>query len=121
MADSVSPDNPKPEGFLVHLAEHVLLFDKRPAPDFNAPAGMPLLAIAIVVEALRLGRRKGINSGVRHGDPSVSESEAENLGHRGADIRDSRISGKIDRRVVLHKVEHAAVEHAAIPPSRDRG
>src|SRR5205085_5129475 len=54
MADSVSLDSPKPEGFLVHLAGHVLLFDKRPAPDFNASAGMRLLAIAIVVEALRL-------------------------------------------------------------------
>ena len=53
VADSVSPNSPRPEGFLVHLAGHVLLFDKRPAPDFNASAGVRLLAIAIVVEALR--------------------------------------------------------------------
>ena len=81
---------------------------------------MRLLAIAIVVEALRLGRRKGINSGVRHGDPSVGGSEAEKLGHRCVDIRDSRISGKIGRGVVLHKVEHAAVEHAAGRPRLER-
>src|SRR5256885_13051502 len=54
VADSVSPDYPKPEGFLVHLAGHVLLFERRPTPDFNAPFGMRLLAIAIGVEALRL-------------------------------------------------------------------
>src|SRR5437762_7576324 len=54
VADSISPDCPKPEGFLVHLAGHVLLFERRPAPDFNALAGVRLLAIAIVVEALRL-------------------------------------------------------------------
>jgi membrane protease YdiL (CAAX protease family) len=54
VADSVSPDSPKPEGFLVHLAGHVLLFDKRPASEFNASAGVRLLAIAIGVEALRL-------------------------------------------------------------------
>src|SRR5947207_1270975 len=45
MADSVSPDYRKPKGFLVHLAGHILLFDKRPAPDYNASAGMRLLAI----------------------------------------------------------------------------
>src|SRR3954452_4658322 len=54
VANSVSPDSPKPKGFLVHLAGHVLLFERRPAPDFNAPVGMRLLAIAILVEALRL-------------------------------------------------------------------
>jgi hypothetical protein len=57
VADSVSPESPKREGFLVHLAGHVLIFDKKPAPDFNASAGMRLLAIAIVVEALRLAPR----------------------------------------------------------------
>src|SRR5437764_11114200 len=64
VADSVSPDPPKPEGFLVHLAGHVLLFDKRPAPDFNASVGMPLLAIAIVVEAIRLVAVKTLSPGV---------------------------------------------------------
>src|SRR5205085_4499493 len=54
VADSVSPDSPRPEGFLVHLAGHVLLFNQRPATYFNASTGLRLLAIAIVLEALRL-------------------------------------------------------------------
>ena len=54
MIESVSPNSPKPQGFLVHLAGHILLFDKKPAPDYNALGGMRLLAIAILVEALRL-------------------------------------------------------------------
>jgi hypothetical protein len=54
VADSVAANSPKPEGFLVYLAGHVLLFGKRPAPDFNASTGMRLLTIAIVVEAIRL-------------------------------------------------------------------
>src|SRR5205807_6811950 len=41
----VSPDSAKPKGFLVHLAGHVLLFERRPAPDFNASTGMRLLAV----------------------------------------------------------------------------
>jgi membrane protease YdiL (CAAX protease family) len=61
---SVSPDSPKPEGFLIHLAGHVLLFDKRPASEFNASAGVRLLAIAIVVEALRLVAVKGLYQAV---------------------------------------------------------
>jgi membrane protease YdiL (CAAX protease family) len=60
VADSVSPDSPKPEGFLVHLAGHVLLFGKTPPPAFNAAVGMRLLAIAIVVEAIRLVAVKGL-------------------------------------------------------------
>src|SRR5204862_3551671 len=39
---------------LVHLAVHVLLFERSPSQDFDASAGVRLLAIAIVVEALRL-------------------------------------------------------------------
>jgi membrane protease YdiL (CAAX protease family) len=64
VADSVSPGSPKPEGFLVHLAGHVLLFDKRPAPDFNALTGMRLLAVAIVVEAIRFAAVKGLYQAV---------------------------------------------------------
>jgi hypothetical protein len=60
VADPVSPDPAKAEGFLVHLAGHVLLFDKRAAPYFNASVGMRLLAIAIVVEAIRLAAVKGL-------------------------------------------------------------
>jgi len=82
---------------------------------------MRLLTIAIVAEALRLVAVKGLTRRFATANPSIGGSEAEKLGHRCADIRDSRISGKIDRQAVLHNVEHAAVEHAAIPPSRDRG
>jgi membrane protease YdiL (CAAX protease family) len=64
VADSVSPDSPKPEGFLVHLAGHVLLFDKRPAPEYDASAGVRLLAIAIVAEAIRLVAVKGLYAAV---------------------------------------------------------
>src|SRR5205807_1548571 len=60
VADSVASDSPKPEGFLVHLAGHVLLFERRTAPDFNTSVGMRLLTIAIVVEALRLVAVKGL-------------------------------------------------------------
>ena len=60
MADPVSPDSYNSGGLLLHLRGHVLLFDKRPAPDFDAPAGMRLVAIAIVVEALRLVALKGL-------------------------------------------------------------
>src|SRR2546423_15330833 len=60
VADSLSPDSPKPEGFLVHLAGHILLFERRRAPDFDASVGMRLLAVAIVVEAIRLVAVKGL-------------------------------------------------------------
>jgi membrane protease YdiL (CAAX protease family) len=53
MANSVSPDTPKPEGFLVHLAGHVLIFDRRPAPAYDESTGLRLLLIAIGIEALR--------------------------------------------------------------------
>jgi uncharacterized protein len=42
------------------LAGHVLLFEKRPTTDFNASAGMRLLAIAIVVETLRLAAARAL-------------------------------------------------------------
>ena len=81
---------------------------------------MRLLTIAIVVKALRLVAVKELTRRFATANPSVGESEAEKFGHRCADIRDSRISGKIRRRVVLHKVEHAAVEHAAGRPRLER-
>lgn len=55
MVDPDSPASPKTEGFLVHLAGHVLLFDQKPAPQFEASAGLRLLAFAVVLEAVRLG------------------------------------------------------------------
>ena len=51
--DSLAP--PKPRGVLVHLRGHVLLFDGKPAPQYEASAGLRLLFIAIVLEAVRLG------------------------------------------------------------------
>jgi membrane protease YdiL (CAAX protease family) len=44
----------KSSGLLLHLRGHVLLFDERSSPDYNASTGMRLLGIALVVEALRL-------------------------------------------------------------------
>ena len=53
MANSVTPDPPKPEGFLVHLAGHVLIFDRKEAPGYDESTGMRLLLTAIGIEALR--------------------------------------------------------------------
>jgi membrane protease YdiL (CAAX protease family) len=53
MANSVSPDSPKPEGFLVHLAGHVLIFDRKAAPGYDESTGLRLLLTAIGIEALR--------------------------------------------------------------------
>jgi membrane protease YdiL (CAAX protease family) len=64
MADSVSPDSPRSEGFLVHLRGHVLLFDQRSAPAYDGSVGLRLLAIAIVMEALRLAVVKGLHAAV---------------------------------------------------------
>ena len=64
MANSGSPDSPKSDGFLVHLRGHVLLFDQRSAPAYDASAGIRLLAIAIVVEAFRLAIVKGLQAAV---------------------------------------------------------
>src|SRR2546423_25185 len=54
----VEPDSsapPKPEGLIVHLQGHVLLFDTKPAPQYEAAAGLRLLVVAVVLEAVRLG------------------------------------------------------------------
>ena len=53
MANSVSPDTQKPEGFLVHLAGHVLIFDRKEAPGYGESTGLRLLLTAIGIEALR--------------------------------------------------------------------
>jgi membrane protease YdiL (CAAX protease family) len=44
----------KSGGLALHLRGHVLLFDQRPPPDYNASIGMRLLGSAIGLEALRL-------------------------------------------------------------------
>jgi membrane protease YdiL (CAAX protease family) len=55
MAEPDLPASPKPEGLIVHLQGHVLLFDQKPAPQFEAAAGLRLLVVAVVLEAVRLG------------------------------------------------------------------
>jgi membrane protease YdiL (CAAX protease family) len=42
-------------GLLVHLRGHVLLFDQKPASQYEASAGVRLLLIAMLLEAIRLG------------------------------------------------------------------
>jgi membrane protease YdiL (CAAX protease family) len=54
----VEPDSlatPKPDGVLVHLRGHVLLFDPKPTPQYEASAGLRLLFVAVVLEAIRIG------------------------------------------------------------------
>jgi membrane protease YdiL (CAAX protease family) len=55
MVEPDSPNSPKPEGLIVHLPGHVLLFDQKPAPQYEAAAGRRLLFAAVVPEAARLG------------------------------------------------------------------
>jgi membrane protease YdiL (CAAX protease family) len=40
---------------IVHLQGHVLLFEQKPAPQYDASAGFRLLIVAVVIEAVRLG------------------------------------------------------------------
>jgi membrane protease YdiL (CAAX protease family) len=47
--------SPEPKGLIVHLQGHVLLFDQKPAPQFEASAGLRLLFFAVILEAVRLG------------------------------------------------------------------
>jgi membrane protease YdiL (CAAX protease family) len=47
--------SPEPKGLIVHLQGHVLLFDQKPAPEYEASAGLRLLFVAVVLEAIRLG------------------------------------------------------------------
>jgi membrane protease YdiL (CAAX protease family) len=55
MAGSDLPVLPSPRGLLVHLQGHILLFDRKPAPDYDASAGTRLLFAAVVLEVVRLG------------------------------------------------------------------
>jgi membrane protease YdiL (CAAX protease family) len=55
MAEPDSPASPEPQGFIVHLQGHVLLFEQKPAPEYEASAGLRLLFFAVVLEAVRLG------------------------------------------------------------------
>jgi membrane protease YdiL (CAAX protease family) len=54
----ITPDSPalsRSRGLLVHLRGHVLLFDQRPAPQYDVSAGTRPLFIVVVLEAVRLG------------------------------------------------------------------
>jgi membrane protease YdiL (CAAX protease family) len=55
MGTPESPAASKSRGLLVHLRGHVLLFDQKAAPDYDASAGLRLLIIAVALEALRPG------------------------------------------------------------------
>ena len=55
MAEPDSPASPEPQGLIVHLQGHVLLFEHKPAPQYEAAAGLRLLFAAVVLEAVRLG------------------------------------------------------------------
>src|SRR5947207_5002171 len=54
-------DSPVPSRWrrlLVHLQGHVLLFDRKAAPQYDVSAGTRLLCIVVVLEAVRLGAIK---------------------------------------------------------------
>ena len=53
-----SPALPKSRGLLVHVRGHVLLFDQKPASQYEASAGTCLLFVVVVLEAARLGMVK---------------------------------------------------------------
>ena len=54
MVNPESSVSPKSSGLLVHLRGHVLLFDQKAPPDYDASTGMLLLGTALMVEAFRL-------------------------------------------------------------------
>ena len=54
MVKPESSVSPKSSGLLVHLRGHVLLFDQKAPPDYDASTGMLLLAIALGLEAVRV-------------------------------------------------------------------
>ena len=63
----IKPDSSvssKSSGLLLHLRGHVLLFDQRASPDYNASIGIRLLGMAIVLEALRLVAVRWLHPGV---------------------------------------------------------
>ena len=55
MASPDSPARSRLRGLLVHLQGHVLLFGPKPALQYEASAGIRLLFIVVVIEAVRLG------------------------------------------------------------------
>lgn len=55
MSHPDSPASPEPQGLIVHLQGHVLLFEQKPAPEYDASAGLRLLVVAVILEAVRLG------------------------------------------------------------------
>lgn len=55
MATRDLPALPRLRGLLVHLQGHVLFFGQKPAPQYEASAGIRLLLIVVVIEAVRLG------------------------------------------------------------------
>ena len=55
MVEPDSPASPEPQGLIVHLQGHVLLFEQKPAPQYEASAGLRLLVFAVILEAVRLG------------------------------------------------------------------
>jgi membrane protease YdiL (CAAX protease family) len=55
MAEPDSPASPEPRGLIVHLQGHVLLFEQKFVPQFEAAAGLRLLVFAVIVEAARIG------------------------------------------------------------------
>ncbi len=61
MAEPDSPASPGPHGLIVHLQGHVLLFEQKPAPQFEASAGLRLLFAAVILEAVRLGVVRGFH------------------------------------------------------------
>ncbi len=64
MVKPESSVSPKSSGLLLHLRGHVLLFDQRASPDYNASIGMRLLGSAVVLEALRLVAIPWLHPGV---------------------------------------------------------
>ena len=53
-----APDSlahPRSRRFLVHLQGHILLFDHKAAPGYEASAGLRLIIAAVALEAVRLG------------------------------------------------------------------
>jgi uncharacterized protein len=55
MAEPDSSTSSKSQGLIVHLQGHVLLFEQKPGSQHDASAGLRLLFVAVVLEAVRLG------------------------------------------------------------------
>src|SRR4030095_16415158 len=55
MARSDPVTFPRWRRLVIHLRGHALLFDQKPTPRYNEPAGIGLLFIVVVLEVVRLG------------------------------------------------------------------